>query len=216
MVVEEVEVVVLVLEIYGDWFRYDGFLLLVVVGERSWSWRSRMVMVEEVMVVMLVRMVIIELGLGIIRFYSSHCAFMFASSSVSGTRHRQNGHCIYAARMLPAHESYWHDCNWSRGTMSISLQNVYVCILDFFSSSDRCIEQMGQSPRCVLSCCLNRTSSHISSARFVHAGVCFGLCSSCSWQATLQFEQGCKRKRCITFLHLQFDAIDFPEMPQEA
>ena len=47
------------------------------------------------------------------------------------------------------------------------------------------MQQMGQSPRPLLSGCLNKISSRSSAERFLHSFLCFGRCSF--WHLTLQY-----------------------------
>jgi hypothetical protein len=68
----------------------------------------------------------------------------------------------------------------------------------FLSSSDGGKQQMGQSPRWLLSGCLNKISSRISAALFLHARLCCGLCSLC--HLTLQYRTDLQAVHFFNFM----------------
>ena len=104
--------------------------------------------------------------------------FLLHSSFEEGISVRQNEHLNASFCSISRNILAW----WQPSQMTL-LQHWFM--IDFDRSSCIGKQQIGQSPRWVLSDCLNNNSSLSSAARLLQASSCCGQCSL--WHAPLQY-----------------------------
>ena len=126
---------------------------------------------------------------------------MSDSSCDFGGACRQNGHLYW--RRFPSTSRIW--LAHTQPLQIILLQ--HAIMVEYFPSNDSGKQQIGQSPRWLLSGCLNKSSSRNSAARFLHSFLCFRRWSF--WHLTLQYRAD------LQAVHV-FSLMSSPSaMPQE-